>query len=567
MKLVSVSIENYRSISKTSKIHLGSSTILIGPNNEGKSNILRALVAAMNVLTMQRVPTADREFRMLLHRFYDWEKDFPIHLQDAKSAGQSNITLEFTLDSEELQEFQAEIKSSLNGTLPIRIALGKMEYKITVRKQGPGGKVLSGKAAAISKFVANRLDIEYIPAVRTAQSAQQIVEGMVARELMTLERNEDYRALLTRVAELQEPLLKTLSATIRDTLVKFLPAVKDVHVEISSEGRYRALRRECEVVVDDGTPTLLEAKGDGVQSLAALGMMRHASETGARGRNLVIAIEEPESHLHPRAIHEFKEVILELAKKHQVLLTSHNPLFVDRVNLRSNIIVNSTKAQPAGTVEDIREILGVRASDNLRHAELVLVVEGEEDRAALEPLIRHASRSMDAAVKSGSLAFDTLGGAGNLTYKLGLLRDSMCLWHCFLDDDDAGRRAFNSAENEGLTSHSAVHFSSCDGKSEAEVEDLYDPAVYAPMLKNIYGVDVNHPKFRTARKWSARMRDVFKSQGKHWDDNLEAVVKRKVASTVAERPDSALLIARRGPFDALVKALEEKLAEISSHRR
>ncbi|MGH8336206.1 MAG: AAA family ATPase, partial [Gammaproteobacteria bacterium] len=53
--------------------------------------------------------------------------------------------------------------------------------------------------------------------------------------------------------------------------------------------------------------------------------MRHASETSAGGRNLVIAIEEPESHLHPRAIHEFKEVILELAQKHQVLLTSHNP--------------------------------------------------------------------------------------------------------------------------------------------------------------------------------------------------------------------------------------------------
>lgn len=49
-------------------------------------------------------------------------------------------------------------------------------------------------------------------------------------------------------------------------------------------------------VVNDGTPTLLTYKGDGAQSLAALAILRYASERGARGKNLVVAIEEPESH-------------------------------------------------------------------------------------------------------------------------------------------------------------------------------------------------------------------------------------------------------------------------------
>lgn len=577
MKLVSISVENYRSISKASKIRLGSATVLIGPNNEGKSNILRALVTAMNTLTAQRKSAVGRTYpsrydpagyRPARQSNYVWERDYPVALQARTPTGQSNITLEFSLNSDELLDFHSEIKSSLNGTLPIRIALGPTgRPRITVRKQGVGAKVLSAKAAAISEFVADRLDFEYIPAVRTALSAQQIVEGMVSRELMALERNEEYRAALAKVAELQEPLLQTLSSTIRETLVKFLPAVQDVRVGISPEGRYRALRRECEIIVDDGTPTLLEAKGDGVQSLAALGMMRHASEVGAGDRNLVIAIEEPESHLHPRAIHEFKEVMLELAKRHQVIITSHNPLFVDRVNLRSNIIVNQTKARPAQNLEDIRSILGVRAADNLRHAELVLVVEGEEDRTALDSLLRQHSRVLDAAVQSGSVAFDTLGGAGNLTYKLGLLRDSMCVWHCFLDDDEAGRVAYEKAFADGLIDLTAVHFSSCDGQVDAELEDLYDPSVYAASLLNAFGVSVEHPKFRGARKWSVRIRDVFKGQGKGWSDSIEKDVKKSVARAVAARPGEALLPSRRGPFDALVQSLEARLAELSSRRR
>ena len=50
MKLTSFSVENFRSITKANKIEVGQSTILVGPNNEGKSNILRGLTVAFNVI-------------------------------------------------------------------------------------------------------------------------------------------------------------------------------------------------------------------------------------------------------------------------------------------------------------------------------------------------------------------------------------------------------------------------------------------------------------------------------------------------------------------------------------
>lgn len=567
MQLVSISVENYRSIAKAWKIRLGRSTTLVGPNNEGKSNLLRALVTAMTVLTQRRAAVSSSRLRRVSRKAaFEWERDFPVHLQNGSPTGESVITLEFRLEAHELVEFRERTKSGLNGTLPIRVALGPEKTRITVHKPGPGSKVLTAKSSMIADFVADRFELEYIPAVRTAESAREIVEEMVARELMTLEAEDAYRDALRRVADLQAPLLSKLSATLSETLRKFLPAIRDVRVEISEEDRYRALRRVCEITVDDGSPTLLEYKGDGVQSLAALAIMRHASDSGARGRNLVIAIEEPESHLHPRAIHEFREVLQDLAKRHQVLITTHNPLFVDRIAVRSNILVNKAKARPASSVEEVREILGVRAADNLRSADLVLVVEGEDDRKALRPLLSHLSSTLASAIRGGSVALDSLNGGANLAYKLGQLRDSLCVAHCFLDDDEAGRGAYTKAAAEGLISMASCHFTTCQGQADAECEDLFEPAIYAQIIQSQFGVSLECPAFKRAGKWSSRMREAFRSQGKTWSDALEAEVKRRVAEAVATSPEKALLLARRGPIDALVNAVTQKLAEIQSAR-
>ena len=50
MKLVEFSVERYRSIIQKSTIKIKDRTVIIGPNNEGKSNVLRALVIAVRML-------------------------------------------------------------------------------------------------------------------------------------------------------------------------------------------------------------------------------------------------------------------------------------------------------------------------------------------------------------------------------------------------------------------------------------------------------------------------------------------------------------------------------------
>lgn len=56
MRLVSFALSNFRSITRTERLSLDSFTVLVGPNNEGKSNILLGLVSGMKLLSLHDMP-------------------------------------------------------------------------------------------------------------------------------------------------------------------------------------------------------------------------------------------------------------------------------------------------------------------------------------------------------------------------------------------------------------------------------------------------------------------------------------------------------------------------------
>jgi hypothetical protein len=173
---------------------------------------------------------------------------------------------------------------------------------------------------------------------------------------------------------------------------------------------------------------------------------------------------------------------------------------------------------------------------------------------------------LKTALGEGTLAIDTLLGAGSLAYKLSQLRDALCLAYTFLDDDKMGRDSAERAERDGLLTQADLSYSVCPGMNEAEFEDMCDSSSYAQMVKNVYRVDLDVPAFRTKEKWSKRVRNVFRQQGKQWNERIEADLKTRIASLIAADPASALNEHKRSAYDALVVALEEKLNEISSLR-
>lgn len=576
MRLVKFSVTNFRSITAAHEITINDSTVLVGKNNEGKSNILKALSIAMRMIQDYHYQT-----RLILPSLksnsenrYRWERDFPVNSQD-NSEGESIFKLAFEFNDEEILEFKEIIGSTLNGILRLETNFGygnQAAIKLfSITKKGEEQEIsqrlisdegietlisLNSKKKQIEKivsFIAKKISFNYIPAVRTDRAALSIIEMMLSQEMKRLEKETEYQEALDIIKKKQEPVLKDLGERIKKSLLEFLPNITDVKIEISEQERRTAFNKDFEVVIDDGIPTNIKFKGDGVKSLAALALLKDSSiKTG----NSIVAIEEPESHLHPAAIHQLTKIIESLKENSQVIITTHNPLFVNRQSLESNIIISKGEASPAKSIKEIRDILGVKTSDNLTNASYVLVVEGECDKIALNSLLPYLSEQLKECMHQNLLVIQSLGGAGNLSYMLSLINNMLCSYHVMLDNDDAGRKSNDKATNDGFITIKNCTMLNCRGMKNSEFEDCFDSSVYKQKICDVFGVNLDDTESKGNSKWSDRMKSVFMHQGKPWNEEIERNVKIVVSNCIAENPDVSLNAHKRNSIDALVSDLE-----------
>ncbi len=555
MKLLDFSVVNYRSITTARKIQTNNMTVLVGKNNEGKSNILRALTLAMDIMKIYSSDPRALQFsvRSYLRSHYLWERDYPISLQERNPNGYSSVDFNFALNEQDITAIRRLTGIRLSNCVPVRVSTNGITAKIDIPKRGTAAFSDSDNKRKIIEYVCFRIDFNFIPAVRTENDALRVVENLMEKSLANLESNPEYLEATQKIEQLQQEVLDVIANQIVNPLQAFLPTVRNVRIHIQNEKRRVALRRNTEIIIDDGTPTPIQQKGDGIKSLTALAMLNIPARTD---RVSVVAIEEPESHLHPESARQLYDTIMNLSEAHQIVLTTHSPLFVNRNKLNENIIVNDGKATPVRKIKDIRDVLGTRVSDNLTNAENVIMVEGEDDKIALEKLLPQMSESIKQAMQNGTLIIDYIAGAGNLSYKLSFYRNLQCKYHVLLDNDEAGRRSGEDAEREGLLDVRNVTYTMCNGSPNAEIEDCYKKEFYVDIIRDQFGVNLEANEFRGNKKWSDRVADCFRAQGKQWSATMEKKVKFAVANALPEDPNVALNEHKRSSLDALVSAIE-----------
>ncbi|HBR30304.1 MAG TPA: hypothetical protein DD789_12805 [Firmicutes bacterium] len=560
MKLVDFSVTNYRSITNAHKINLQKLTVLVGKNNEGKSNLLTALNVAMTTLLLH---CRSREPSLPFYRarqLYNWDRDFPIQYQSRKNGLESIFKLNFRLENEELAEFHNETGIRGNEDIPISIKFNKGNNpSVEVPKRGTSS--YNKKSKKVAEFISNRISFNYIQAVRTEDMALDALRNVILDELTVLNDNEDYIRSLKRITDLQQQVLDRIAAQLIEPLRVFLPQLIDVKIQRKTDDFINRMMRNdvVDVIIDDGTPTSISFKGDGIKSLATLAILKDKRSTKAAS---IIAIEEPESHLHSGAIHSLVNVINRISENNQVIITTHNPLFVQQNSLKSNILVNNGTARPAKSISEVRNILGVLPSDNLRNANCIFVVEGDGDKIALGKILCSMNEKISMALKTNMLVIKPLGGAGNLSHDLADLKNCMCNYFVLMDNDEAGIQAIEKAVANGLLNESQFKHTICNGSPVAEFEDCLNKDIYAKSILDGFSVDINVSAFSGNRKWSDRMKDTFLSQGARWTDAIEKKVKFVVAEAIPDKMDNiydVLIEQKSGFLNGVVTSLERML--------
>ena len=368
MRITRLHVENFRSI-RSLDIALSHTTVLIGPNNAGKTAILEALQIAL---------TRRWDQRGIGFTEYD------IHLSSDEEDPKESPGVVIEIEAEEAQagEWPEDVQQDLGQVSQVDPVSAK--HSITLRVECAWNSTtgafepswqflnverqplfLNVERQPLSWRSARRRHLDrfrrYLPVFRLGAlrdaadefSSRSQFWGKLLRAIKIpaqLEsRVQRVLGLVNRRLLKADPKLSRISETIADaTKIAARNKDGDVDLNLVPLKSWDLLSRAGIAMRNDPeSPMLpLQRHGQGVQSLSVVFLFRAfvdhlLAEFHSAESHPVLALEEPETHLHPQAARSLWKHVNELPG--QKVITTHSPYFVQHVPFRDLRIVRLAK--------------------------------------------------------------------------------------------------------------------------------------------------------------------------------------------------------------------------------
>ena len=512
MRISKAAIHNYRSFEDISVVLLPY-TVVIGQNNVGKSNILRALELffnppfAMKMRFFRSQPI--REFQRSVgyedsdraEAEFNYERDFPVASQGSPGQKRTVIKVTFVLDRRDFDQLELDRKfekyRAITVTQIIRIEKNKAD-KLTYQSD----KLKHEDLLEFLHWTFRTSDFVRIPSSRRDTASQRLLRKFSKRIYATLRTSHKVKRSLEALAERARKEIRRAEKEISNRLVQFIPELKSVMLELSDLPEISDILGISNIKIDDGTLTFLANKGDGVQSLFFLGLVQYMASLKVN-RNLIFGIEEPELHLHPDAQEKLRRTLRAISQENQVILTTHSPVLVDHSSVGNNIVVtrdersNEIRCISRPNLHTIRSVLGVKPSHNLINALLVLVVEGTTDKRLAEHIISLTNSDVRSLLESGELKIEHNRGADGAMDYLNSLKRQLQPRMAIFDADGEGLKAANECIDSGLLEQSDLFVvPSREAFSETEMEDLFPIGYTLAALKEAFNIEIGEEEYK-----------------------------------------------------------------------
>lgn len=476
MKLSSVTIKNFRALSDIT-VQLDDTTVLIGENNSGKTSFLEALKLCL-------APGAARRG----DAFEDYDHHLASDASQVGDAGATELILRFCESSvgewpdEVIQTLLEAI--SLTGELQ-QVALslksakdaGSGEMQTTWAFLDAAGNPLRPKrpAAVILRDLQRIKPFFYLSALRDATREFQpksafwgpfLRNPSISTELRD-ELESQLNELNNKVIESDEKL-RDVRARLEKTgdIVSLNSAPNTVTIEaVPSKARDLLSRAQVSITGRTGAKLPMVRHGAGTQSMSVFFLFESflatmLERTFGEGAAPIVAIEEPEAHLHPSATRSLWATLSTLPG--QKVISTHSGDLLAKVPLEN---VRRFTYGPNGVVvhqlndgilsaSDKRKIeLHVRATrGELLFARVWLLVEGATEHWVLTGLADLMGVDLD---REGVriVPYATIG-------LVTLIKLADCLgigWFCLADGDSEGLKYKKLAEQQLGSRPAAAH--------------------------------------------------------------------------------------------------------------
>ncbi len=407
MRIISLSIRNFKSIKSIEINDIESAFIIVGKNSVGKTVILDAIRAAAGQYAIKKedfntvgsnieigvrleITRADlallNKYGVVSHykRYTAWEKDFKSKLPSyAVESEDSEGVLSFTYIANaegKIRYFDGFKKD--NRYIPevfptLHFISHERELTELQRDIFLGDRELKLLSDGNCMFdVGKKCD--------NCFQCIGMMENKKASELSIFESARLFQYKLTRLdmqdflGRLNNNFIKNggrdrLILKVDDTLMR--NAIPQVYVENEAQGF---------------TNTIAEM-GEGLKSMYILSLLETYAEDEDR-IPCIIMIEDPESYLHPQLQKNAGEILYKLSKKNQVIFSTHSPNMIFNFNSRQikQVYIGDegyTQVREKPDIDRILNDLGYSAND-LMNVSFVFFVEGKQDESRLPLLLR-----------------------------------------------------------------------------------------------------------------------------------------------------------------------------------
>lgn len=480
MKVVRLHVENFRGI-KTAILMFDGHTLIVGPNNVGKSTVCEALDLVLGPDRISRFPPVE-EFDFHNAAYLKAAEDeggeptpVPIRIEvvlidlSPEVENRCGQHLEFwhTTERRLLQPGEAQAANPPAVVACLRLethgAYNPAEDEFEAQTYYSHSPTADpGELDRVHKEIKRLFGFLYLRAVRTGSRALSLERGSLLDVILRLKGTraglwekaiERLRGLdIEQDATNLQPVLASIEARLGKYIATEAPGRSTkLHVSQLTREHLRKTMAFFLAVSRDQQPVPFQQVGTGTLNVLVLALLSFIAEL--KPASVIFAMEEPEIALPPHTQRRIADYLI--TKTTQAFVTSHSPYVIERFNPEQTVLL-SRDAQAGVTGMRLSDSSGLKGNDFRRYARRGLtecmlgkgavVVEGLTEFFAL-PV---AARKMEEADETlqpldiAGVAFYDADGEGSLA-KFGKFFGSLGL-RTFAFYDQAVRTAAKKQE-------------------------------------------------------------------------------------------------------------------------
>ena len=423
MKLSYININSFRSI-KDATINIGDLTAIVGENNAGKSAILRAINCFFN--------------------YDDEEESFKSKSHQYSPRSITRIRLQFIDVPNDVNE------NVQNGELTVCFEYNYSKHKKTISIIANDGPI--NAPSDIILKIKNHIDYIYIKANRGDDDLDWSSNNSFFKEIVS-----KYLSELTQKRDSLSKKAKEAANSIKPLMNKFCRQLSEMNMlsnkdSFTIDHRYEIdysifLQNLVLSICTNNTKINISDFGSGVKSVTVIALYRLLAKI--KNVSIILAIEEPETNLHPQAQ---KKLIASLKENRQdyeaqAIFATHSPVIIDSLEHDEIVLVRreiDTKRDFHSKISQLSHDFWNRhqieefkynnffklKNSDFFFAKYVVVIEGAVDSCVYEYLLERKIKD-----KILDVSFLQLGGVKNIQYPYFLLKELEIPFTCILDFD------------------------------------------------------------------------------------------------------------------------------------